>query len=138
MENTAKSDRPILIVDDDLDTARSFSALVRHLGYDTAYVTNAELVLEVAKTLKPSLIFLDLAMPSITGWELAPQIRRELGEAARIVAVSGWADPEHHKRSREAGFDAHVAKPVDLDLLRSILAQIPHPPRQWPPSSPGV
>jgi CheY-like chemotaxis protein len=70
-------------------------------------------------------VFLDIGLPGMSGWELAPLIRQELGhDAVRIVAISGWGSPEHHQRSREAGFDAHVQKPVDLELLRSILAQI--------------
>lgn len=115
----------VLVVDDDADTAEMFTHLLRELGHAVQYVTSSQAVLDVARKLRPALIFLDIGMPGPNGWELAPLIRRELGyERVRIVAVSGYGAPEHHRRSREAGFDAHVQKPVDMDLLRSILAQL--------------
>jgi CheY-like chemotaxis protein len=68
-------------------------------------------VLEIAKRMKPWLIFLDIGLPGINGWDLARLLRRELGhEAVRIVAITGYGDADAHKRSREAGFDAHVHK----------------------------
>ena len=117
--------RHVLVVDDDVDTAMMLSALLRNLGHASEFVTEPELVLDRAKRLRPWLVFLDIGLPGTTGWELAPLIRHELGnDAVRIVALSGWGKPEHRRRSREAGFDAHVEKPVDLELLRSILSQI--------------
>jgi CheY-like chemotaxis protein len=120
-----RNGRQVLVVDDDRDTAMMFATLLKQLGHAAEYVTNPQLVLDIARRLRPWLVFLDLGLPGISGWELAPLIRQELGhDAVRIVAISGWGNPEHHQRSREAGFDAHVQKPVDLELLRSILAQI--------------
>jgi CheY-like chemotaxis protein len=113
------------VVDDDVDTAMMVSALLRHLGHAVECVTEPDAVLDRAKRLRPWLVFLDIRLPGTSGWELAPLIRHELGnDAVRIVALSGWATPEHRRRSREAGFDAHVEKPVDLELLRSILTHI--------------
>ena len=115
----------ILVVDDDLDTAQMFAMLLQELGHAVEYVTRPQTVLEIAKRMKPWLIFLDIGLPGINGWDLARLLRRELGhEAVRIVAITGYDDAEAHKRSREAGFDAHVHKPVDLHLLQSILAEL--------------
>jgi len=120
-----KSGRPILVVDDDVDGARTFAMLLNQLGHAAEYATHPQSVAELARRLRPWLIFLDIHMPVTSGWELARELRRELGhEGLRLVAVSGSGEPGDHKRSREAGFDAHVLKPVDLDLLKSILAQI--------------
>jgi CheY-like chemotaxis protein len=120
-----RNGRQVLVVDDDRDTAMMFATLLKQLGHAAEYVTNPQLVLDIARRLRPWLVFLDIGLPGMSGWELAPLIRQELGhDAVRIVAISGWGNPEHHQRSREAGFDAHVQKPVDLELLRSILAQI--------------
>ena len=125
MTEVHRKGREILVVDDDLDSAHMFAALLRQLGHAVEYVTSPQAVLDIARRMKPWLIFLDIGMPGPNGWELAPVLRRELGhDAVRLVAVSGYGDPEHHKRSREAGFDAHVQKPVDIELLQSILAQI--------------
>ena len=125
MTQVHRNGRQVLIVDDDRDTAMMFATLLKQLGHAAEYVTNPQLVLDIARRLRPWLVFLDIGLPGMSGWELAPLIRQELGhDAVRIVAISGWGNPEHHQRSREAGFDAHVQKPVDLELLRSILAQI--------------
>ena len=125
MTQVHRNGRQVLVVDDDRDTAMMFATLLKQLGHAAEYVTNPQLVLDIARRLRPWLVFLDIGLPGMSGWELAPLIRQELGhDAVRIVAISGWGNPEHHQRSREAGFDAHVQKPVDLELLRSILAQI--------------
>ena len=125
MSEVQGNGRRVLVVDDDPDTALMFAELLKQLGHAVDYVTSAQAVVDVAKRLRPWLVFLDIGMPEVNGWELARLLRRELGnEAVRIIAVSGWGDPEHHQRSREAGFDAHVQKPVDMDLLQSILAQV--------------
>jgi len=116
--------KAILVVDDDLDGARMFALLLNQLGHAAEYATHPKSVLDVAKRTRPWLIFLDIRLPDMSGWELARQLRRELGhDGLRLVAVSGFGEAADHKRSREAGFDAHVHKPVDIDLLKSILAQ---------------
>ena len=125
MSEVQGNGRRVLVVDDDPDTALMFAELLKQLGHAVDYVTSSQAVVDVAKRLRPWLVFLDIGMPEVNGWELARLLRRELGhEAVRIIAVSGWGDPEHHQRSREAGFDAHVQKPVDMHLLQSILAQV--------------
>jgi len=119
-----KNGKAILVVDDDVDAARMFALLLNQLGHVAEYATAPKAVPEIAKRLRPWLIFLDIRLPDMSGWELAQLLRRELGQdSLRLVAVSGFADAEAHRRSREAGFDAHVHKPVDVDLLKSILAQ---------------
>jgi len=121
----ASNGKAILIVDDDVDAARMFAMLLNQLGHAAEYVTHPKAVLEIAKRVRPWLVFLDIRLPDMDGWELARTLRRELGhEDLRIVAVSGFGDVEAHKRSREAGIDAHVQKPVDMQLLQSILAQV--------------
>ncbi|HUQ73303.1 MAG TPA: response regulator [Burkholderiales bacterium] len=121
----AATQAEILVVDDDRDTAMMFAQLLEQLGHTVRYVTDPHAVVELARRTRPWLIFLDIGMPAITGWQLAPLLKSELGrEGVRLVAVSGYGAPEHHRRSREAGFDAHVQKPVDFLLLQSILKQL--------------
>ena len=115
----------ILVVDDDADTAMTFAGLLQELGHTAAWVTSPQRAVDIAKQIQPWLIFLDLGMPGMDGWEVAKRLRRELGrETVRIVAVSGHGEPADHHRSRQAGFDAHVTKPLDMPLLESILAQM--------------
>lgn len=125
MTDATAARREILVVDDDADTAMTFASLLGDLGHAAEYVTSPEMAVDIARRVRPWLIFLDIGMPHVNGWELAQALRRELGrEGVRIVAVTGRADPDDHKRSREAGFDAHVHKPIDMPLLQSILAQV--------------
>ena len=115
----------VLVVDDDADTAAMLTELIRTLGHSTEFVTDPRRVYEAAQRIKPDLIFLDIGMPHLSGWDLARSLREGLGrEAVRLIAVSGAGAPADHRRSREAGFDAHVQKPIDMRLLESILAQV--------------
>jgi CheY-like chemotaxis protein len=115
----------ILVADDDVDTVTSFALLLRQIGHQVETATNAKAVLETVRQTLPQLIFLDIGLPDMDGWQLALLLKRELRDHAfALVAVTGHADSDSHIRSRKAGFDAHVAKPVDMALLDSILKQM--------------
>ena len=117
--------RRILVADDDVDTVETLSILLKRLGHDVMVTTDPAAVLSLAVLRRPELILLDIGMPGLDGWELARQLRQALGyEAVRIVAVTGRAEREAFEKSRQAGFDAHVTKPVDLALVQSMLAEI--------------
>jgi CheY-like chemotaxis protein len=114
----------ILVVDDDPDSAQTFAMLLGTLGYEARCLTDPALALRTAQLESPQVVFLDLHMPGINGWALARMLRTELSERVWLVALSGHGTTEDRKRSREAGFDAHVQKPIDIELLRSTLAQM--------------
>lgn len=115
----------VLVVDDDPDTVESFAMLVRALGAEAFVATNPRDVLEVAKRVRPHVIFLDIGMPEMDGWDVARQLRKDLGyDEVKLVAVTGFDGPQDRHRSREAGFDAHMAKPLDVDLVQIILEQL--------------
>ena len=115
----------ILVADDDLDTVESMAILLRQLGHEVLFATEGEAVVTLAREARPHLILLDIGMPGSDGWEIARRVRNDLGQdAVRIVAVTGRGTKEDHQRSRQAGFDAHVTKPVDLALIESLLAQV--------------
>jgi CheY-like chemotaxis protein len=117
--------RRILIADDDLDTVETMTLLLRQLGHEVAMTTEAAAVLGLATQLRPELILLDIGMPDLDGWQLARALRQALGhDEVRIVAVSGRTQPEDFVRSRQAGFDAHVPKPVDMALIERMLEEI--------------
>jgi PAS domain S-box-containing protein len=113
----------ILVVDDNADTARGMVRLLKHLGYDAALAHDGPSAIETARVLNPQFVLLDIGLPGMDGYEVLRRLRREpCCEGAVIMAVSGFGQEEDRLRSRQAGFDHHLVKPVDLDRLVSLLA----------------
>lgn len=115
--------RRALVVEDQHDTAVSFALLLAEMGLKVEYLTDSRLALDVAKKFRPEIVFLDIGLPYIDGYTLAAQLRKEFGTKMPIVAITGYGAEQDRKRSREAGFDAHILKPLDMALLDSILKQ---------------
>lgn len=114
--------RRILVVDDNLDAAESLAALLRHMGHDVQVARDGRAALEAARLNSPQLVLLDLGMPGVDGYGVVQRLRRENGfDSVPFIAVTGSGLPEDLRRSREAGFDAHLVKPVALDTLRQVL-----------------
>jgi signal transduction histidine kinase/CheY-like chemotaxis protein len=111
----------ILVVDDNRDTAISGAMLLQTLGHEVETAFDGPSALEVARTFKPQALFLDIGLPGMTGYEVARTLREEGFQEQTIVAVSGYGQAEDRKRSREAGFDHHLVKPVDRAALLSVL-----------------
>ena len=121
------SPRRILIVDDHPDTARSYCELLRVMGHTCDYRTDAREALEAARSLRPHIALLDIGlMPDLDGHEVARRLRREFGNGITLVAITAYGRDEDRLRTRKAGFDAHVTKPVDVKLLESIIASAGH------------
>jgi CheY-like chemotaxis protein len=114
----------ILIVDDHPDTAESLAALLELDGHDTLPITDAREAVTVAKKFQPQLALLDLRMPRIDGVQLARLFRAdpELRHTC-LVAITAETEDQYREATRRAGFDAYLRKPVDLMMLRSIVAQ---------------
>ena len=120
----AQKAKRILVADDEADTVESFALLLRSLGHEVEFAINSAAALELARRWKPDVAFLDIGMPGMDGWELARVLRAEAGpDGVRIVAVTGRGEREDFAKSRKAGFDAHVVKPMDFDMVKSILLQ---------------
>jgi CheY-like chemotaxis protein len=114
--------RRILVVDDYLDAAESLAALLRHMGHDVQVARDGRAALEAARLTNPQLVLLDLGMPGVDGYGVVTRLRRENGfDKVPFVAVTGSGFPEDVRRTREAGFDAHLVKPVTLATLRHVL-----------------
>jgi len=111
----------ILIADDNKDSVESLRVLLAAYGFqvDTAY--NGAEALESAHSLRPDVALLDIDMPLLDGYEVARRIREQGGRMV-LIALTGWSQQEDHHRSAEAGFDHHLAKPLDLAALRAILS----------------
>jgi CheY-like chemotaxis protein len=121
MANTKRRIRA-LAVDDQQDCAESLSRLLQTMGCAATFVTNPSVALDAAQALEADIVFLDLGMPQLDGYELARLFRqRYRDKPLRIVAVTAYGQPHHRVMSREAGFDAHVQKPVDIAVVEAML-----------------
>ena len=113
----------ILVVDDNVDTARGMTRLLKLVGHTTGTAHSGPEAIEAARRLRPEVVLLDIGLPGMSGYEVAAALRRE--ESCRdaiIIAVSGYGQDEDRRRSREAGFDHHLLKPLDHDALLEIIA----------------
>jgi PAS domain S-box-containing protein len=119
---TARSLRRILVVDDNQDAAETLAQLLRLGGEEVLTTDNGEDALAIGPEFRPHVAILDLGMPDIDGYELAQRIRRQRwGSGVLLVALSGWGQEEDKVRSREAGFDHHLTKPVSPSDLEAVL-----------------
>ena len=116
--------RRILVVDDNKDAADSLAALLEIEGHEVTAVYTPEAGLEEVERLKPDLVLLDIGLPRITGYEVAQRIKAA-HPLMSVVALSGYGRPEDKQRSADAGFDAHLVKPVDFDDLRQLMNHHP-------------
>ena len=118
----------ILVVDDNWDAANSLGMLLKCMGADVEVADNGETCLQMVQTYRPTYILLDIGMPGMDGYEVARRTR-QLPEGSNIVliALTGWGQAEDRRRTKEAGFDHHLVKPVDLDLLQSLFTTELHP-----------
>ena len=118
--------RRVLVVDDHVDTARSYYELLTLMGHECVYKTDPTQAVDAARQLKPQVALLDIGLlPGLDGHQLAGLLRAEFGNDIVLVAVTAYGREEDRARTRKAGFDAHVTKPIDPSLLESIL-QLPH------------
>jgi PAS domain S-box-containing protein len=111
-ESTLESMR-VLVVDDNRDTAQVCTKLLQQMGHevDTAY--DGVAAIEHARNFRPQVLFLDIGLPGMTGYDVARTLRGEGFQDELIIAVSGYGQPDDRRRSREAGFDHHLVKPID-------------------------
>ncbi len=117
------TDHRILIVDDNVDAAETLCMLMKSLGEREVHTASSGAqALRAVPELHPDIVLLDLGMPEMDGYEVARRMRNEpWGKKLLLVALSGWGQEEHRRRSKEAGFDQHMTKPADLAALRAVL-----------------
>jgi PAS domain S-box-containing protein len=113
--------RKVLVVDDNADAADALADCLDLFGCEVHTVLDGLAAIEMAHNLSADIILLDLGMPGLDGFEVARRIRARLGERPLIVAVSGFGHDEDRQRSKEAGCDGHLVKPVPLHVLRDSL-----------------
>jgi PAS domain S-box-containing protein len=126
IEKHAPTARRVLIADDNRDSADLLGELIHQLGSDVALASDGEEAVEVARAFRPDVAVLDVGMPKMDGYEAARRIRSESGgRRLKLVALTGWGQAEDRRLAREAGFDEHLVKPVELAALEALLAWAP-------------
>jgi PAS domain S-box-containing protein len=114
--------RRFLIVDDNVDAAVSLAMLLQIGGHEAELAHDGLQALDDAGRLRPDVILLDIGLPKLNGYDVCRQIRAQpWGASVLLVALTGWGQEEDRRRSREAGFDHHLVKPVDPDELMRLL-----------------
>jgi PAS domain S-box-containing protein len=114
----------VLVVDDNVDSVDSLGMLLRLLGHEVETASDGRSALVKADEFRPQVAILDIGLPKVNGYDLAKQIReRDWARDVVLVALTGWGQEQHRRRSEEAGFNYHLTKPVEFDVLQKILAE---------------
>jgi len=116
--------RRILVVDDNQDSALSLAALLKFTGHQTQTASDGREAVAATLTFLPEVVLLDIGLPTLNGYDACRQIRAQPdGMRILLIALTGWGQDEDRRKSKEAGFDAHLVKPVDHDQLMKLLAE---------------
>jgi PAS domain S-box-containing protein len=116
----------VLVADDNLDAAESLAMLLTMMGHEVRAAHDGLQAVEQAEQFRPDLILMDVGMPRLDGLQAATQIRATpWGASPVIVALTGWGQEADRKRSKEAGCNEHLVKPLDIERLSTLLSQLP-------------
>ena len=115
--------RRVLVVDDNPDAAETLASLVDALGGEARTAADGASAIQCALEFSPEIILLDIGMPGMDGYETCRQMRKaQVVKRPFIVAITGWGQDGDKRRAAEAGFDAHLTKPADPEVLQRLLA----------------
>jgi len=114
----------VLVVEDDRDSLELYQMLLDPLGWSVRTAASAAAALEAIEIEIPDIVLSDLGLPDMSGVDLLPQLRERAGSRLPAIAISGFGFPESVERSRMAGFDAHLTKPILLADLRSAVEKL--------------
>jgi CheY-like chemotaxis protein len=115
----------ILVVDDNRDSAESLRMLLEFLGADVRVAFDGASALRALDGYEPAVVFLDIGMPDMDGYEVARRMRGIVSpEKTTIVALTGWGQEADRRKAREAGFDRHLIKPADVGALQALLGSL--------------
>ena len=112
----------ILVVDDHLDSARSFAVMIESIIHGKVeFAINGYVALDLARKYRPEIVFLDLVMPGMSGFEVARRLKKEFGDDMRIIAVTAHGTEKDRERSAKAGCELHLLKPVRSEVIEELL-----------------
>jgi len=115
--------RRVLVVDDNADAADLLTEALAAAGHETRVAYDGPSALAVAQAFAPAVVLLDIGLPVMDGYELARRLRQLPGLAPRLVAITGYAQESDRRRAREAGFEAHLVKPVAVDQVLRLVEE---------------
>lgn len=122
VEQTAKPRHRVMLVDDNVDYITTMATLLDMLGHDVRTAHDGTAAQQVAEEFAPEFVFMDIGMPGMSGYDVARCLRRQPKMAGSVlVAVTGWGQDKDRELSREAGFDVHLVKPVELAQILAVL-----------------
>jgi CheY-like chemotaxis protein len=131
--NEASQRRSILIVDDNQDAAVSLALLLQMSGNETSLAHDGLEAIEAVKKSFPDVVLLDIGLPKLNGHDVCRRVRElPSGKDIVLIALTGWGQEEDRRRSKEAGFDGHLVKPVEPEALLDLLSSLPAPTRSGP------
>jgi signal transduction histidine kinase/ActR/RegA family two-component response regulator len=117
--------RDVLIIEDNDDSRELMTSLLRRRSHKVSAAADGPSGVELALRQHPSAILVDIGLPGLDGYAVARELRPRLGDEVLMIAVTGYGQPEDKRRALEAGFDAHLTKPVDVQRLELLLARSP-------------
>lgn len=117
--------RRIVIVEDNTDLRELLRLKLRRLGHDVEAVADGITGVAMILAAKPDMALIDIGLPRLDGYQVATQVRSQLGSNVVLIAVSGFGQPDDKRRAAEAGFDDHLTKPADVQDIESVLARFP-------------
>ncbi len=115
-----------MIIDDNQDVAQTLADVLEIAGHRVDIALTGRSGVDLVRKVRPQFVICDLGLPDLNGFEVARILRRDKSlRATRLIALSGYTQPEDQDRAREAGFDSHLAKPPSPDELNALLADSP-------------
>jgi CheY-like chemotaxis protein len=118
--------RRILVVDDNQDSADTLAKLLHIMGNEVSTAYDGLGAVEAATAFRPNLVLLDIGLPKLNGYDAARRIQDQRGgDEIVLVALTGWGQEHDRRRSKEAGFDQHMTKPVEYETLKKLLNALP-------------
>jgi CheY-like chemotaxis protein len=124
----ASRSRRILVADDFPQSAETLARLLRHDGSEVRIAQDGAEAFDTAAEFRPDVVVLDIAMPKLNGYEAARKIRAQpWGKQMILIALTGWGQQQDRRRTQDAGFDAHLTKPVNYTAIMDLLAKLPPP-----------
>ncbi|MDH3444712.1 MAG: response regulator, partial [Deltaproteobacteria bacterium] len=117
--------RRVLVADDFPESAELLARLLRQDGNEVRIALNGLEAVETAEVFQPDIVLLDIAMPKLNGYEAASKIREQpWGKKAILIALTGWGQYQDRRRTKEAGFDVHLTKPVNYQAIAKLLEDL--------------